>query len=91
MTTAYISKIIHNHNLITIEEHEDLMQQTIDSGAAAEEPEPETSQIIYTKIGCSRCGFELIDAKETKTTNDGKKYRRCFCFRCGNRAWRRTP
>jgi hypothetical protein len=82
---------IHKNGLITMQEHDKTMEELISSGTAVEEPEPQKGKVIYTKIGCSVCGFELMDAKETKTEDDGKKYRRCYCFRCGSRAWRRTP
>jgi endonuclease IV len=87
----YIEDLIHSRKLLTIQEHDDAMEKLISSGNAIQEAEPVDGKITYTGIGCTRCGYQLTDLKETKSDPDNKKYRHCHCFRCGNTVWRRTP
>lgn len=86
-----IIEVIHRRKLMTVSEHDQAMEEVIATGSAVEEPEPEIHKVIFSGIGCAKCASEMFDARETKTDPDNKKYRRCYCFRCGNRAWRRTP
>jgi len=86
-----IIKMIHKHKLLTIQEHDQAMEEIIATGSAVEEVEPKQSEVIFSGIGCSRCSWKMIDLKETKTDPDNKKYRQCICVRCGNTVWRRTP
>jgi len=78
------------HKLYTIKEHDALMEEIVASGAAEPEPEPSKGKVIFSKIKCPNCSWQMFDRAETKTDPDNKKYRKCYCFKCGNTAWRRT-
>lgn len=86
-----ITNKIHSRKLKTIQEFDIAMEKKIADGYCLEEPEPAPQRLIFPGIGCPNCGWNIKDMRETKSDDDGKKYRHCSCFKCGNRVWRRTP
>jgi DNA-directed RNA polymerase subunit RPC12/RpoP len=77
--------------LLTIEQHDHVMDVGIASGEAKTEPQAEAGKVVLSGIVCPRCGFRMLDISGEEVDPEGKKFRMCGCFRCGHRVWRRTP
>ncbi len=90
MATTDIETTIKLRGFQTVQEHDDAVEKLIASGKAVVEPELKPKQFRFCTIGCPKCAWRMNDTSATKE-EDGKKYRNCACFRCGNKLWRRIP
>lgn len=78
--------------LLTIEEHDELMDALIAEGRAVVERATSAGHVTMSGIACPACGFRMMDTPEADQTDpEGRKFRKIGCFRCGNSIWRRTP